>query len=682
MSRTCEGLDFRHGALARLAVLILPLALGAAMAPSAEATASLGWSSPARLGEASTPTAVSCASESLCVAVDQEGDLLSTSDPTATEPGAKWSTAHEDPGQHFDAVSCAPGGPCVAVDGRGDAFVSVGPNATAWSKTTTSDTDELTGVSCPTASLCVAVDDTGEVRTTTNPASGVWVPGASTGHDLTGVSCSSQSLCVATDTSGEVLSSTSPTSTAPWSAHEVAFKELGLLAVSCSAAGPCVAVDELGDARASADPGALEPTWNLTPIDAGESLDAVSCASTGLCVAVGDAGKALASDDPGSSQPDWSSASPDSGPLAGVSCLPGGFCMAVDTAGYSLGGRVPAPSATTLQPTEVTATSATVSGVVDPNDAVLGACSFEYGTHIPYTHTAPCATVPVPIGGEQNVSAQLTELAPNATYHYRVMASSPRGTGIGADQTFATPTSAVVALAHPNPSISGTPAVGQVLTCHANLASGSSASLTYQWLRELIPIPGAIGSTYGVKGQDSGHHLQCEVTATDGGGSASARSAFVTIPVGGVPASAGETGVGAGIFENGKVIVPIVCSAQASSGCEVSLRLSAVETLSGRRVVAVAARSRHSAHARAAALRHLTVTLARIRVHLARGAHLSIAVSLDAAGKRLLKAVHRFSASLYVSGTVIASIEAQLSQQLIALTRSSHSASTHAARHR
>jgi hypothetical protein len=680
MSGMREQLDFRHGVRAQLAVLILAFAMGAAMAPRADATASLGWYPPAKLGEASTPTAVSCASESLCVAVDEKGNALSTSDPTAKEPSPNWTTAHEDPGQSFNAVSCAPGGPCVAVDDQGDAFVSVGPNATAWSKTTTSDTGKLTGVSCPTSSLCVAVDDTGEVTTTTSPGSGVWSPGASTGHDLTGVSCSSQSLCVAIDTSREVLSSTSPTSTATWSAHEVDFT--ALLAVSCSAAGPCVAVDNLGDALASADPGAPAPTWNLTPIDAGEPLVAVSCASTGLCVAVGEAGKALASDDPSSSQPGWSSASPDPNHLAGVSCLPGGFCVAVDTTGHSLGGRVPAPSATTLQPTEVTATVATVSGVVDPNDAVLGACSFEYGAHIPYTHAAACATVPVPTGGEQAVSAQLTELAPNTTYHYRVLASSPRGTGAGADQTFTTPTSSLVALVHPSPSISGTPAVGQVLTCHANLASGSSASLAYQWLRELIPIAGAIGSTYGVKGQDSGHHLQCEVTATDGGGSASAKSAFVTIPVGGVPASAGETGVGAGSFESGKVIVPIVCSAQATRGCEVSLRLSAVETLSGRRVVAVAARSKRSARGRAAALRHLTVTLASIRVHLTRGAHASIVLALDAAGKRLLETIHHFSANLYVSGTVIASIEAQLSQQLIALTRSSHSASTHAARRR
>ena len=90
--------------------------------------------------------------------------------------------------------------------------------------------------------------------------------------------------------------------------------------------------------------------------------------------------------------------------------------------------------------------------------------------------------------------------------------------------------------------------------------------MTYAWLRDLIPIAGAkrIRPTRS-KARTPGHHLQCQVTATDGGGSATAKSAFVTIPVGGVPASAGETAVGkARASRSGKLSVPIACSAQAS----------------------------------------------------------------------------------------------------------------------
>ncbi len=280
----------------------------------------------------------------------------------------------------------------------------------------------------------------------------------------------------------------------------------------------------------------------------------------------------------------------------------------------------------------------------------------------------------------QSVSAQLSALVPNTTYHYRVIATSPVGTTAGADDTFTTPTSSQIALVHPSPSLTGTPANGQTLTCHAGLAAGASAQLTYAWLRDLIPIAGATNSTYTVKGQDSGHHLQCQVTATDGGGSASAKSAFVTIPVSGVPASAGETALGTASFKGWKLSVPITCSTLTSGGCEVALRLTAVETLSGGRVIAIAARSKRSA--RQSAVRTRTVTLASTRLHLSPGAHAALTATLTAVGKRLLLSARRFTAYARVSGTVIGVIEAQLAQQLVTLSAPSHRPSTHAARRR
>jgi hypothetical protein len=660
------------------------LAVGASLASTqAEAAPSLGWSAPAAFDFGRTPSTVSCASESLCVAVDREGDVLSTSDPTASNPS--WSAAAIDPGESLNAVSCASGGPCVAVDGRGYAFVSVEPAASTWSPASIDGGTALTGVSCPTASLCVAVDKAGDVLTSTSPGSGPWqVASIDSEHPLlTAVSCSSQSLCVAVDSAGNVLSSVNPAGgAAAWHPQRVDSGEL--LAVSCSAVGACVTVDGAGDALASADPAASAATWSLTPID-GERLTGVSCASSGLCVAVDGRGEALASDDPAATIPAWSASSADSGALTGISCLPGGFCMAVDTAGRSLAARVPAPGATTLTPTEVTNASATLAGAVDPNDAVLGACWFEYGTGGAgglYNQSVPCSVLPAATGGVQSVSAQLSGLSPNTIFHYRVLASSPAGATAGADETFTTAVSSQVALVYPHPSITGTPAPGQRLACHPGTPSGTSARLSYAWLRDLIPIPGAAGSTYAVKNQDTGHHLQCQVTATDGGGSATAKSAFVTIPVQGVPASAGETAVGKAAVRRGKVSVPIICSTQASAGCEIALRLTVVETLSGRRIVAIAARSKRSAHKSAAALRHLTVTLASVRVHLVRGEHRTVVAALNATGRRLLASRRRFNAYVYVSGTVIGVVESQLAQQPVALGPSSRGASTHAARRR
>ena len=77
------GLGLRLG----LGGLGLTLALGLALAGPAPALAAapLSWSVPAVI-DAHTLTGVSCASESLCVAVDSKGGALVSSDPRAPSP--------------------------------------------------------------------------------------------------------------------------------------------------------------------------------------------------------------------------------------------------------------------------------------------------------------------------------------------------------------------------------------------------------------------------------------------------------------------------------------------------------------------------------------------------------------------------------------------------------------------
>src|ERR1700677_1090651 len=75
----------------------LALALALLLAPGdAGAAPALTWSAPAPFDAGATPTAISCASESLCVAVDHQGDALSTTDPGASGPS--WSKSTIDPG--------------------------------------------------------------------------------------------------------------------------------------------------------------------------------------------------------------------------------------------------------------------------------------------------------------------------------------------------------------------------------------------------------------------------------------------------------------------------------------------------------------------------------------------------------------------------------------------------------
>ena len=673
-----------------IALLLALAALTWAPAPAAAAP-QLSWSAVSAIDVSGAPSAISCPSEALCVAVDGAGNVLTSTNPTASAPS--WSVGSID-ATPLTSVSCASAALCVAVDAGGRALVSTNPSggAVAWLPPASIDEGRaLTGVSCPTSSLCVAVDAAGNVLTSTEPGFG-WAARGSAKIDasahLRAVSCASASLCVAVDDAGNALASAAPTGGAgAWTAHRIDANP-GLTAVSCQAVGYCIAGDEAGVTLASADPLAGAPTWSSTPIGPPSArLTSTSCTSSGLCVAVDNQGAAFAADDPTSPSPGWaeSSADPARAPAA-VSCLPTGLCVALDLAGGEVTARVHAPVATTETPAEVTDATAVLSGAVNPSDALVQQCWFEYGTSVSYGHTVPCASLPAPAGTAQPVSASVSGLLPNTTYHYRVLALSVVGSGTGLDVAFTTAVSSQIPLVYPHPSIAGTPASGQRLSCRPGTPAGAIVTLRYAWLRDLVPVPGASGSSYAVRDIDTGHHLQCQVTATDGGGSATARSAFVTVPVGGVPVSGGETFVGAARFTKAGVSVPITCSAQAQEGCRVTVRVILVETLRGGRIVGVAAESVPSRRGRAAAgssgLRRITLSLGSARGHLSPGQRGAVLVRLSASAKRLLASRRRLPVEVSVSGTVIGVIEALLARERLVIARAAKIGSRHGGLHR
>jgi hypothetical protein len=643
--------------LAMLCVAVVGLGPSPALAAP-----TLGWSLSATDG-GGQPSAVSCASESMCVVVDRTGNALSSGDPIS--PEAHWTSTSVDKGQPLTAVACPASGLCVAVDAGGRALASTNPLAAAWSAPASINSGSaLTGVACMSASACVAVDSAGEVLASAVPSSGSgWTLEYKDSSALRGVSCDA-SECVAVDSAGTALASTNPLG-GPGSWRARAIDPAGAAnAISCTAGRGCVAVDAAGNALASANPAALAPTWSSTAIDFA-GLAAVSCSSAGLCVAVGGHGEALASDNPAAPLPVWSETSPG-GVLAGVACMPAGFCIAADSTGRVLSGHVPAPGVATATPAEVTATTAQLTGTVEPNDANLLSCAFEYGTTTAYGQSVPCQSLPTAGGGAQSVSAQLSGLQPNRTYHYRLLASSAAGGAASADATLTTATSTQVPLVFPHPTISGTPAVGQRLSCHTGLPAGASVQIAYAWLRDLRPIPSATGSSYVVKGADSGHHLQCQVSATNGGGSATARSAFVTIPFQGVPASTGETVIGRAHARGARVSVPVICSPLAPNGCRLVLRVTAVETLRGGRLVAITARS-PARPAAGGGLRRRTVTFAATTVRLGRGQRATVTLNLNAAARGLLTRRHRLPLRIAASGTVVGVLEASLGEQTLEL---------------
>ncbi len=90
--------------------------------------------------------------------------------------------------------------------------------------------------------------------------------------------------------------------------------------------------------------------------------------------------------------------------------------------------------------TDVTETSATLAGNVNPNGAQITACTFEYGTDTAYGHTLPCVHPDAAELGAGHapvrVSVALAGLSANVTYHWRLTASNAAGSETSVDHTF------------------------------------------------------------------------------------------------------------------------------------------------------------------------------------------------------------------------------------------------------
>jgi hypothetical protein len=326
-------------------VLAGSLLIGASSARAASPL--LSWASPVRADDQppfASPTAitgVSCPSAHLCVAVDDAGDVLSTTDPTG---GAGAWVIAASVAEGFDGVSCPSTELCVAVGG-GDVATSTDPTGGAGAWTVASlipaasqipnKPNRLEAVSCPSASLCVATDGAGNVWTSTDPTGGVaaWTKANVDGPEkiLSGVSCPTEKLCVAVDRGGgDVLASTDPTGGAgAWTVTEV--DKHTLFDVSCSSETLCVATDNYGNVLTSIDPTGGAGAWSPTQVSGG-LIEHVSCASWGLCIADGSEDEVITSMEPTKGEQAWSSAKLElNGSLESAACTTAGVCVLTDS---------------------------------------------------------------------------------------------------------------------------------------------------------------------------------------------------------------------------------------------------------------------------------------------------------------------------------------------------------------
>ncbi|HEY1688246.1 MAG TPA: hypothetical protein VGF95_05215 [Solirubrobacteraceae bacterium] len=564
-------------------------------------------------------------------------------DPGVASAALTWTPSPET---HQSAtgplhLSCASSAFCLAVDAAGNGLASSNPGASdaSWTPLTIAAGKDLTGVSCPTTTLCVAVDGEGDAYVSREPGlqpswKALDIDGS---KPLTAVSCPSASLCVAVDGEGDVLHSAEPT-TSKWTSHDI-DGSTPLTAVSCASASLCVAVDEAGNALTSSEPSSSN-AWSSQPIAyEGAKLIAVSCEASGACTALDEDGYALTSANPtahstgpGNLGPTWSATRIDaSAPLAGVSCI-SGLCAAIDEAGNALASESvlaspPAWSASVLK----IGTGESLDGLscIPLSICVaVAAPNATAGKLEAFTAPAPLPPPPPP----KEISPSLPDFSP---------------------------------------TLSGTPAVGQTLTCEPDLATGTTATIAYQWTANTKAVAGATNPKLKVKGKFEGDHVQCSVTATNAAGSVTKTTSYVSIPREVGPTAVGETKVSkASVGKGGVVSFTVECSPRAVGSCTIEAKLSVFERLRGTKVVAVSAR--RPAHARTAKTkttheRTLTATIGSLKLQVAPGHDRKFNVPLNTAGKKLLGQRKSVPAKLTVSGTVIGVLKSKLSEARLTL---------------
>jgi hypothetical protein len=108
-----------------------------------------------------------------------------------------------------------------------------------------------------------------------------------------------------------------------------------------------------------------------------------------------------------------------------------------------------APEATTKPASSITPKKATLTGAVNPNGAEA-TYQFEYGTTNKYGSKVPVS--PKSIGSGTSlveISEGVESLNPETTYHFRIVVTNVKGTTVGSDQTFTTPSWEILSTLNP-----------------------------------------------------------------------------------------------------------------------------------------------------------------------------------------------------------------------------------------
>jgi hypothetical protein len=267
------------------------------------------WSPTIKIDPRGTLTGISCPTTNFCAAVDAAGNVLTSTRPTnganAWSKPVRIDTTTDLGGEYVGlaGISCASPTMCVAVDQGTPANVVYSSKpaggATQWT-VVQKVADVLTSVDCQSPTLCVAVG-IGEYESNdpTSPT-GVWKPFGTPATDtaLSAIDCPSATLCVAASygdsTAGTVMTAVDPKTATLWTPvglqADPPSPGSGMLdGISCLSGSFCVALDSADNVFTSTSPskGLWGPQTEIAPASAtlGPINSAISCAPT-LCAVV------------------------------------------------------------------------------------------------------------------------------------------------------------------------------------------------------------------------------------------------------------------------------------------------------------------------------------------------------------------------------------------------------------
>ncbi len=298
-------------ALLAVASLAVPVPLARAQAPT-DPDAPLVWAAPFTV-DSHPLDAIDCPATTLCVAVDHDGGIVTSTDPVAG--GRAWRRDDVDANNFLTAIACPSTTECVATDNTGAIVSSADVPAGFATWTVAPDADPSTtqfqsdnagptlmrGIACPTTAECIAVDAAGNDIFSTNPTGGAsaWTlahidtdstsgctgGGIACQPPIMGIACPSVSLCAAVDFSGNLLESATPTGTSPWGSESVDGAGFhSLWNISCPTSTLCASADGVDDHVITWNPG--DPAA-LAHHRLGNAIFDVWCATGTLCLGAG-----------------------------------------------------------------------------------------------------------------------------------------------------------------------------------------------------------------------------------------------------------------------------------------------------------------------------------------------------------------------------------------------------------